>query len=147
SLFGRLLRQKRTLHYANVMDDPELSQGRTGLGGPRALLVAPLMNKDEVIGAIVLRQSHQKPFSARQIEAIEVFADQAVIAISNVSLFDEVQARTRELSQSLDDLRAAQDRLCRRRNSPRSANSRRELRTRSRTRLISSTISRRFRSS
>src|SRR6185312_12467821 len=111
SLFGRLLLQKRTLHYANVMDDPELSQGRTGIGGPRALLVAPLMNKGEVIGAIVLRQSHEKPFTERQIQAIEVFADQAVIAISNVGLFEQVQARTRELSRSLDDLRAAQDRL------------------------------------
>jgi len=111
SLFGRLLKQKRTLHYANVMDDPELSQGRTGIGGPRALLVAPLMNKGEVIGAIVLRQSHEKPFTARQIQAIEVFADQAVIAISNVGLFEQVQARTSELTKSLDDLRAAQDRL------------------------------------
>jgi signal transduction histidine kinase len=109
SLFGRLLQQKRTLHYANVMDDPELSQGRTGLGGPRALLVAPLMNKGEVIGAIVLRQSHQKPFSARQIEAIEVFADQAVIAISNVSLFDEVQARTRDLQESLQQQTATSE--------------------------------------
>jgi GAF domain-containing protein len=111
SLFGRLLREKRTLHFANVMDDPELSQGRTGLGGPRALLVAPLLNKGEVIGAIVLRQSYLKPFTERQIQAIEVFADQAVIAISNVGLFQQVQARTKELSQSLDDLRAAQDRL------------------------------------
>jgi signal transduction histidine kinase/putative methionine-R-sulfoxide reductase with GAF domain len=111
SLFGRLIQQKRTLHFANVMEDPELSRSRVGLGGPRALLVAPLINQGEVIGAIVLRQPHLKPFTERQIQAIEVFADQAVIAISNVGLFEQVQARTRELSQSLDDLRAAQDRL------------------------------------
>ena len=74
SLFGRLIR-------ANVLDDAELSQSRVTLGGPRALLVAPLINQG-VIGAIVLRQSHLEPFTERQIQAIDVFADQAVIAIS-----------------------------------------------------------------
>jgi signal transduction histidine kinase len=52
-----------------------------------------------------------EPFSEKQIALLKTFADQAVIAIGNVRLFDEVQQRTRELSQSLDDLRAAQDRL------------------------------------
>jgi signal transduction histidine kinase len=64
-----------------------------------------------VIGGITLRQSHLSPFTPRQIEAVESFADQAVIAISNVNLFEQVQQRTRELSKSLDDLRTAQDRL------------------------------------
>jgi signal transduction histidine kinase len=111
SILARVYREKRTLNYANVADDPELSQGMTGLGGPRALLTVPLMRDNDVIGGITLRQSHLKPFTTRQIEAIETFADQAVIAISNVGLFEQVQARTRELSQSLDDLRTAQDRL------------------------------------
>jgi signal transduction histidine kinase len=111
SILARVYREKRTLHYPNVADDPELSQGMTGLGGPRALLTVPLMRDDEVIGGITLRQSHLKPFTDRQIEAIETFADQAVIAISNVGLFEQVQQRTKELSQSLDDLRTAQDRL------------------------------------
>src|SRR5205814_5327102 len=74
-------------------------------------LTVPLMRDGQVIGGITLRQSRQTPFTPRQIEVIETFADQAVIAISNVSLFEQVQARTRELSQSLDDLRTAQDRL------------------------------------
>ena len=52
-----------------------------------------------------------RPFTEKQIELVETFADQAVIAIENVRLFEEVQARTRELAKSLDDLRAAQDRL------------------------------------
>src|SRR5258707_5643867 len=69
------------------------------------------MRDDQVIGAITLRQSHLKPFTDRQIEASETFADQAVIAISNVGLFEQVQQRTQELSHSLDELRIAQDRL------------------------------------
>jgi GAF domain-containing protein len=111
SALARMAREKRTIHVPNVADDPELMQGTVGVGGPRALLVAPLMHDGNVLGGIVLRQSHLKPFTLRQIEAIEVFADQAVIAISNVGLFDQVQERTRELSKSLDELRTAQDRL------------------------------------
>jgi GAF domain-containing protein len=111
SVFTRVAKQKRTLHYPNIADDPELMQSSTALGGPRALLLVPLMQNSEVIGTIVLRQSHLRPFTPRQIQAIEVFADQAVIAISNVGLFEQVQERTRELSQSLDELRTAQDRL------------------------------------
>jgi GAF domain-containing protein len=111
SVFGQLMLKKRTIHYANVFDHPELDQNRIRLGGERALLMVPLLRDDQMLGVIVLRQSHMRPFTAPQIQAIEVFADQAVIAISNVGLFEQVQRRTFELSQSLDELRAAQDRL------------------------------------
>ena len=111
SILSRIYHQKRTINLENVLDDPELRQGSTGLGGARALLTVPLLSEGQVIGAITLRQPHIRPFTPRQIQAIETFADQAVIAISNVNLFDEVQQRTRELSKSLDDLRTAQDRL------------------------------------
>ena len=111
TVFTRVHELKRTLHYPNVMEDPDLDQERSALGGPRALLVAPLMRDGEVIGIIVLRQPHTRPFTPRQIQAIETFADQAVIAISNVNLFEQVQERTRALSKSLNDLRTAQDRL------------------------------------
>lgn len=111
SVLPRAVREKRTIHIPNVADDPELSHGSSGRGGPRALLATPLMSEGEAIGVLVLRQSHLKPFTKRQIEAVETFADQAVIAISNVNLFEQVQQRTRELSQSLDHLRNAQDRL------------------------------------
>jgi len=110
SLFERMVREKRTLHLPNVMDDPELSRKpRTAMGGPRALLVAPLLRDGEPLGAIVLRQSHLKPFTPRQIQAIEVFADQAVIAISNVELFEQVQQRTRELTESLQQQTATSE--------------------------------------
>ena len=112
SALARAAREKRTIHIPNTLEDPEFAEGGPiSIGGPRATLTVPLMRDGEVIGGITLRLSHVTPFTPRQIEAIEGFADQAVIAISNVSLFDQVQQRTRELSQSLQDLRAAQDRL------------------------------------
>ena len=112
SALGRAVREKRTVHIPNTIDDPEFVKGGPiSIGGPRATLTVPLMHDGQVIGGITLRQSHRTPFTPRQIEAIETFADQAVIAISNASLFEQVQQRTRELSKSLDELRAAQDRL------------------------------------
>ena len=109
SILARIAREKRTLHYANVADDPELKAGITGRGGPRTLLTVPLMRDGEVMGAITMRRSPNLPFSGRQIEAIEAFADQAVIAISNVGLFEEVQAKTSELTETLEYQTATAD--------------------------------------
>ncbi len=81
------------------------------VGHRRALLSVPLMRDGVAIGMITMSQSYLTPFTERQIEVVQTFADQAVIAISNVRLFEEVQERTRELSKSLDELRTAQDRL------------------------------------
>ncbi|MGY3617618.1 GAF domain-containing protein [Bradyrhizobium sp. USDA 10063] len=77
----------------------------------RTVLSVPLLRDDESIGAILLRRNEVHPFTDKQIALLQTFADQAVIAIGNVRLFEEVQARTGELAKSLDDLRAAQDRL------------------------------------
>ena len=71
----------------------------------------PLLGKTGIEGALVLTRKEPGYFTDRQIEIVQTFADQAVIAIENVRLFDEVQARTRELAASLDDLRKTQDRL------------------------------------
>jgi signal transduction histidine kinase len=108
---ARAAREKRTIHVPDISADPEFGQGPMAIGERRALLSVPLIREDQAIGVITMRQSHMRPFTARQIEVVETFADQAIIAISNVRLFEEVQERTRELSQSLEDLRTAQDRL------------------------------------
>jgi signal transduction histidine kinase len=79
--------------------------------GFRSMLFAPLMNKGASIGLIVVTRLQPGAFSDHHVQLLRTFADQAVIAIENVRLFDEVQARTRELSSSLEELRAAQDRL------------------------------------
>jgi two-component system, NtrC family, sensor kinase len=70
-----------------------------------------LLREGESIGTIVLRRTEVHPFSDKQIALLETFADQAVIAIGNVRMFEQVQERTKELSLSLDNLRKAQDRL------------------------------------
>jgi two-component system NtrC family sensor kinase len=77
----------------------------------RTVLCVPLLREGESIGAIVLRRTEVRPFSDKQITLLQTFADQAVIAIGNVRLFEEVQAKTRDLTESLDNLRTAQDRL------------------------------------
>ena len=110
SLAPRVLRSRQTVHIPDRSQDPEFAfPGMSDL--PQSMLGVPLLRDEVVEGVFTLTRAQVAPFTLRQIELVESFADQAVIAIGNVRLFEEVQARTRELSQSLEDLRAAQDRL------------------------------------
>ena len=81
------------------------------LRGFRSMLLVPLLRDGKPIGMIGPTRAEPGPFTDHHVQLLQTFADQAVIAISNVELFQQVQERTRELSASLDDLRAAQDRL------------------------------------
>jgi signal transduction histidine kinase len=81
------------------------------LRGFRGLLIVPLLRDQTPIGIITVTRAEPGPFATHHIQLLQTFADQAVIAIENVRLFDEVQSRTKELAASLDELRTAQDRL------------------------------------
>ena len=110
--FGRALLERRAVHIPDVKADPEytLVQGQK-LGDYRTVLAVPMLREGMVTGVLSLTRSEVRPFSEKQIELAMTFADQAAIAIENVRLFESVEARTRELTKSLEELRTTQDRL------------------------------------
>jgi signal transduction histidine kinase len=112
TITGRVALERRTVHVLDVAADPEYTMTEsTSLAGQRTALGVPLLRQNEPIGAIILARRRVEAFSPKQIELVTTFADQAVIAIENVRLFDELRQRTDDLSLSLEDLRTAQDRL------------------------------------
>src|SRR5262249_26465782 len=107
---GRTLVEGKIVHITDVLADPEYTY-REGqrLGGFRTLLGVPLLREGTPIGVIVVQRKTVRPFTDKQIDLVTTFADQAVIAIENVRLFDEVQARTRELSETLEQQTATSE--------------------------------------
>jgi GAF domain-containing protein len=103
SVLGRTVLDGKTVHVADVQADPQyaLVEQRT-VGKYRTVLGVPLMREGISVGVIVLTPNTVRPFAEKQIELVETFADQAVIAIENVRLFDDVQKRTAELTESLE---------------------------------------------
>jgi GAF domain-containing protein len=107
---GRAAVDCRTIHTPDVHADPEnLRVEAYRLGGQRSVLSVPLHREGRAVGVITLMRSQVRPFTPRQIELVEIFADQAVIAINNVGLFEEVQARTGELQEALEQQTATSE--------------------------------------
>jgi GAF domain-containing protein len=100
---GRAALDGQIVHIPDVLEDSEYTGWELPKAGNfRAILAMPLMREGLPIGVLGLTCSKPRPFTDKQIELVTTFADQAVIAIENVRLFDEVQARTRELSEALE---------------------------------------------
>ncbi len=107
SVVGRTAIEGHVVHITDVLTDPNYTRhDAQKLGGFRTALGVPLLREGKVVGVIFLSRSKPQPFTDKQIELVQTFADQAVIAIENVRLFEEVQSRTRELSQSVEELSA-----------------------------------------
>jgi GAF domain-containing protein len=109
STSGRAAMERRTIQIYDVMADPEYVYGSKNIEPIRTVLAVPILKGDELLGVIIIYRLEVRPFTDKQVALVETFADQAAIAIENVRLFDEIQARTRELTQSVQELRALGD--------------------------------------
>ncbi|HET7764282.1 MAG TPA: GAF domain-containing protein, partial [Burkholderiales bacterium] len=112
SIIGRAIAACAPVQITDVLNDPGYSMTEAQrLGGYRTLACVPMMREGIPTGVFTMIRTTVSPFTEKQIELASIFADQAAIAIENVRLFESVEARTRELAASLEDLRATQDRL------------------------------------
>jgi signal transduction histidine kinase len=103
---GRAVLERRTIHVpdmATELEEYPKSRSLQERAGNRTTLVTPMLREGLPIGVIVIRRQEVRPFSDKQIALLQTFADQAVIAIENVRLFQELKARTQDLSQSLEE--------------------------------------------
>ena len=106
SAAGRAALERRPVHIPDIRADAEYSYAGAELAGSRTILAVPMLREGIPIGIIVVCRDEVRPFSERQIELVTTFTGQAVIAIENVRLFQELDGRTRELAHSVDELKA-----------------------------------------
>ena len=110
STAGRAIAERRPVQIPDVLADADYELKEVAKAvGVRTMLAVPLMREGAPIGSITLQRHALRPFTKKQIELVETFADQAVIALENARLFDEVQARTKELTESLEQQTATSE--------------------------------------
>src|SRR3974377_1194469 len=109
NLGGRSILDCKVIHVHDVLADPEYSREFALAGGWRAVLAVPLLRDGKPVGALAVAKAEAVPFSDRQIQLLNTFVDQALIAIENVRLFGAEQARTRELSEALEQQTATSE--------------------------------------
>jgi signal transduction histidine kinase len=100
SAAGRAAIERRTIQIADVLADPEYSYGSKSVEAIRTVLAVPILRSGDLLGAMIIYHLEVKPFTDKQIELVETFADQAAIAIENVRLFDEIQDKSRQLAEA-----------------------------------------------
>ena len=104
----RMLRTKKTVHVVDAAAE-KAKPLSAQLAGARSHISVPMLKENEVVGSISVYRTEVRPFTDKQIELVTTFADQAAIAIENARLFDEVQAKTRDLTDSLEQQTATSE--------------------------------------
>ena len=108
SMAGRAVLERRTIHVPDLLAEPwfQVPDDRLTLLGLRTVLAVPLLRGETVVGVFTIWRTKVQPFTDRQMELVTGFADQALIAIENVRMFQELQSRTGDLARSVEELKA-----------------------------------------